>query len=64
MIGQVIKFKCSIEDTKTLEKAYDVIQLTESHEAGEIINDYWLVLNSDFSEFNLTHQEFSRLYRR
>lgn len=51
MIGQVTKFKCSIEDSETMQKAYYVIKLTEAHEAGEIINDCWLIINSDFSEF-------------
>jgi hypothetical protein len=47
MIGQVTKFKFSIEDSKMLQKAYDVIQLTEPHEAGEIINDNWMILNDN-----------------
>lgn len=51
MIGQVVKFKCPIEDSEKLEKAYDVIQLAEPHEAGEIINNCWLIINSDFNEF-------------
>lgn len=50
MIGNVISFKHQIE-SKILQEAYDVIQLTESHEAGEIINDCWLILNSDFNDF-------------
>lgn len=33
MIGRVIKFKFPIE-SKKLQDAYDVIQLTEPHEAG------------------------------
>ena len=34
-----------------LDKAYDVIQLTEPHEAGEIINDYWLIENDEIESF-------------
>jgi hypothetical protein len=51
MIGQVVKFKYSVENTEMLKRAYDVIQLSEPHEAGEIINDHWLIVNSEFSEF-------------
>ena len=47
MIGQVIKFKFSIEDSEMLQKAYDLIQLTEPHEAGEIINNNWMILNDN-----------------
>ena len=51
MIGQVVKFKYSVENTEMLKRAYDVVQLSEPHEAGEIINDYWLILNSEFGDF-------------
>jgi hypothetical protein len=50
MIGNVTKFKYPIE-SEIVQKAYDVIQLTEPHEAGEIIDDCWLIINSEFNEF-------------
>lgn len=52
MIGYDIecKYLYSYDDT-SLEKAYDCIQLTEFHEAGEIINDYWLITNCYFDKF-------------
>jgi len=47
MIGEILKFKIPPE-SKSFMDAYDVIQLTEPHEAGEIINDYWLIENESF----------------
>ena len=32
---------------KQLDKALKIIQLTEPHEAGEIINDYYLIANEN-----------------
>lgn len=50
MIGKAIKFKIPLE-SKSLIDAYDIVQLTEPHEAGEIINNDWLIINSDYEEF-------------
>ena len=34
-------------DDNSLENAIDVIQIDEAHEVGEIINDYWLIVNCE-----------------
>jgi hypothetical protein len=51
MIGYDVKCKFPYDDIEKLEKAYDCIQLTEPHEAGEIINNNWLIVNCYFDEF-------------
>jgi len=51
MIGYDIqsKYPYSYDNLgKQLDKAYKTIQLTESHEAGEILEDYWLVCNESW----------------
>ena len=35
---------------RQLDKAYKTIQLTESHEAGEILDDYWMICNEYWYE--------------
>lgn len=50
MIGEVIKFKFPYE-SEILQDAYDCIQLQEPHEAGEIINDEWFIVNCSFGGF-------------
>ena len=32
---------------KRLDKAYKTIQITEPHEAGEILEDYWMICNEN-----------------
>jgi hypothetical protein len=51
MVGYDIKCKFPYNDIERLEKAFDCIQLTEPHEAGEIINGNWLIVNCYFDEF-------------
>jgi hypothetical protein len=46
MIGYIKSFKCPIESRTFQEYAYNVIQLKEPHEAGEIINNHWLICNN------------------
>jgi len=51
MIGYDIqsKYPYSYDNLgKQLGKAYKTIQLTESHEAGEILDDYWLICNESW----------------
>ena len=31
----------------SLDRAFDIVQINEPHEVGEIINGYWLIVNSD-----------------
>ena len=35
----------------SLDQAYDCIQLNEDHEAGEIINKYWLIKNDTIQPY-------------
>ena len=51
MIGQVVKFNRETENNEIFQSIFEAIQLQEPHEAGEIINDYWLILNSEFGDF-------------
>jgi hypothetical protein len=50
MIGYDIKWKYPYGSFET-NNGYDCIQLTESHEAGELINEHWLIVNCDFEGF-------------
>lgn len=53
MIGYDIqcKYPYSYDNLgKPLYNAYDNIQLKEDHEAGEIINNYWLICNEQVCE--------------
>jgi hypothetical protein len=48
MIGDCLrsKYPYSFDSIgKPLDKAFNVIQLTEPHEAGEILNNYYLIAN-------------------
>jgi len=48
MIGHDIqcKYPYSYDSLgRQLDKAYKTIQLTEPHEAGEILGDYWMICN-------------------
>jgi hypothetical protein len=51
MVGYEVKCKFPYDYTKILESVVNCIQLTEPHEAGEIINDHWLIVNCYFDEF-------------
>lgn len=46
MVGCIISTKYPIEDKFVQEKLCDAVQLKEPHEAGEIINNHWLICNN------------------
>jgi len=50
LIGRVNKY--IRKEGVWLEGLIQTIQLTESHEAGEIINGSWFIVNCDFGELN------------
>ena len=45
MYAQLISFTANNDEHGGLYNAIKTIKLNEKHEVGEIINDYWLVLN-------------------
>ena len=48
MIGYHIKCKDIFSyRNNSLLNAFDAIQLKESHDAGEIINNHWLICNNE-----------------
>jgi hypothetical protein len=64
MNGEIIAIKsncCSNGNIK--EEFIDVIQINEPHECGEILNDYFLILNSDIFFDNNFSLEKSRKYK-
>jgi len=65
MLGLWIKSKYpySFENIgKPLDKAFNIIQLTESHEAGEIINDYYLIANENIIVDGIMKYKFEEGY--
>lgn len=63
MIGHIIKCKYPYSFNsigRQLDEAYKTIQLTESHEAGEILDDYWMICNESTWDKNGNENDTGR----
>lgn len=54
MFGYVGKYKCYYD--KLPYYAISVKQLSEPHEAGEILDNYWLIVNCDYDSLEGKYQ--------